>query len=144
MRAKAFGNGHIRGVDLMHRGIDPLHLKESDKGGLTGGIPFVLYSTVGTGDSSPVTVTSDSPLKFRIIDWHVVKTSAASGGQTAKLTDGSSDITNAADLNVAANNIVDGGQIITAEHEIAKGGTLSITLVNSPGCIVYVSCITVS
>lgn len=144
MRAKAFGNGHIRGVDLMHRGIDPLHLKESDAGGLTGGIPFVLYKAVATSDSSPVTITSDSPLKFRIIDWHVVKTSVSAVGQTAKLTDGSSDITDAAALAVAANAIVDGTQIVTAEHEIAKGGTLSITLVNSPGCIIYVSCITVS
>jgi len=145
MRAKAFGNGHIRGVDLMHRGIDPLHLKESDAGGLTGGIPFVLYQATAGAAGPTFSITTDSPLKFRIIDWHIVMTGAGAGSDTAKLTDGTNDVTNAVDVSSAADTaVVDGGQINDLYHEIDKGGTLNVVTASSAHCIVYVSCITVA
>ena len=144
MRAKAFGNGHIRGVDIMHRGLDPIHLKESDTGGLTGGIPFVLYQATA-GAAGPFSITTDSPLKFRIIDWHVVMTGAGASTDDVKLTDGTNNVTNAVDVSSAVDTaVVDGGQIDDLYHEIAKGGTLNVVTTSSADCIVYVNCITVS
>jgi hypothetical protein len=68
--------------------------------------------------------------KTRIIDAWAVHTSAGGGaGDTLKLTKvGAGDVTNAMDWSGADTVLVRAGNIDDANHEIAAGGTLRVTL----------------
>ena len=82
---------------------------------------------------------ADAPSKFRIIDVTVLTLVTASSG-TLKLTDGSSDITNAI-VSAVTKVVTRAGTIDPAKNEIAAGGTLKIVVANAADARVLISCV---
>ena len=82
---------------------------------------------------------ADNPAKFRIMDV-LVTTIVTAGSGTVKLTDGTTDITNAI---VAATTkaVTRAGTIDIAKNEIDAGGTLKIVVANSADARVFIHCV---
>ena len=81
----------------------------------------------------------DNPAKFRIMDV-LVTTIVTAGSGTVKLTDGTSDITNAI---VAATTkaVTRAGTIDIAKNEIDAGGTLKVVVANSADARIFILCV---
>lgn len=108
------------------------------------GVPFIVAQPTVAATSSYDVYSGNAPFKFRIIDWWIVMIGAGASSDTAKLTDGTNDITDAVDVSSAARYaIVAGGEIDDAYHEIAKNGTLNVTTASGALCIVYALCMKV-
>ena len=82
---------------------------------------------------------ADNPAKFRIMDV-LVTTIVTAGSGTVKLTDGTTDITNAI---VAATTkaVTRAGTIDIAKNEIDAGGTLKVVVANSADARVFILCV---
>ena len=71
---------------------------------------------------------ANCPRNLRVVGMWTVGTSAGTGAVTARLNDGTGNITDAMDVNQVDTTIVRAGTIDDAYHEITRGGTLRITL----------------
>lgn len=67
---------------------------------------------------------ADAPFKLQVVDFHIICTDANAG--TVKLTDGTSDITDALTHGTTDKAIVRVGTIDDAKYELAKNGSLNI------------------
>ena len=94
---------------------------------------------VDTNGSDVTVFDADNPAKFRILDVSVT-TIVTAGSGTVKLTDGTTDITNAI---VAATTkaVTRAGTIDIAKNEIDAGGTLKVIVANSADARVSVLCV---
>ena len=94
---------------------------------------------VDTEGATVVVFDGDVPAKFRVIDVTVDTIATVSSG-TVKVTDGSSDITNA--IVAAVTKVVTrAGTIDPAKNEIAAGGSLSVVVANSADARVFIHCV---
>lgn len=94
---------------------------------------------VDTEGASLTIFDADAPAKFRIVDMTVLSITTQSSG-TVKLTDGSSDITNA--IVAAVTKVVTrAGTIDPAKNEIAAGGTLKVVVANAADARLLISCV---
>lgn len=103
--------------------------------------PFVVKATLTAGSTVAV-FTADAPFKFEVIDaWSVAK--SADGG-TWKVTDGTSDITDAVAVTATDETINRAGTIDDSTNQIAADGSLSVVGDGSLADVdVYISCIQV-
>jgi hypothetical protein len=86
------------------------------------GVPIIWKGTVTSG--ATVSLTTDAPFKFRVLDaWSVA---ASADGGTWKLDDGTNDITDAVTVTGTDKTINRAGTIDDAYYEIAATGTLRI------------------
>lgn len=113
----------------------------------TGGIPVIYRIPIPDGATGNVDVVMDH--KIRVIDAHVVKTTAAGGvGDTITVNNGAIAITDAMSINVADKVVVKAGTIDDAQHEIAAAGTLRVVRTKASAldvsCIVYVSALRIA
>ena len=106
------------------------------------GIPFILTATLVAGSTVQIH-NADAPFKYRVIDAWSVAQSADAG--TWKLTDGTSDITDAVAVTATDKTIDRAGTIDDAEHEVAASGSLSVVGDGAlADVLVYIQCIRVS
>jgi len=111
-------------------------------GGDMGAPVFVLGATV---DGASTNVLVDyATFPFRVMDCWVIMAAAGTASDTVKLTDGTSDITDAADLSGAGDtDRVRVGELDDANYSISKGGALKIVTAGGPATDhmhVYVLC----
>jgi hypothetical protein len=93
-------------------------------------IPFVIARPIDGGAAASDDYTVEE--KIRVIDvWAVHIGGAGEASDTLQVLNGSNAITDAMDWSGADKAIVRAGEIDDAYHEIAKGGTLRITTVDS-------------
>lgn len=111
-----------------------LHFKQHEereftlKVALTGTATFKVFET-------------DIPFPVRVVDFHILTTDANAG--TVKLTDGTSDITNAIVHGTADATIVRVGTIDDAKHELAQGGKLYAVVATGGTSIGYIKLVRV-
>jgi len=126
MRPVAYGNGHIRQNQIMHKAIDALHLTPSDQTSIISGIPIVFWAALDATTTSK-TFSIPAGMKFKVIDAWAVMQAAGQAGDFFNCTDGTSAIITA--INVAAagdKDIVRTTQIDDATYTI-NGGTLVLS-----------------
>lgn len=99
----------------------------------------VFVIDVDTEAATAVVFSSDAPAKFRVIDVLVIALATAGSG-TVKITDGTSDITDAI---VAATDkaVTRAGTIDDAKNEISAGGSLSVVVANAADARVIITCV---
>ena len=129
----------------MSRGIQPRALAElnDDRTSSVGtaGIPFLVTVQTSAGTASYKPYGDATPYSMRVIDAWCVATALGGASDTVTVGDGTTDITDAMDLNVADTTVVRAGTINDAVHDIAKGGTLEIATASGAVALVYVLCV---
>lgn len=139
-RSVARGNGHVRTTDIMNDSLDALHVKQYDVGGVSAGIPvvFVIDGSAGTGG----TATLPTGFSYRVIRVWYVMTGAGGGSDTAKITDGTNDITDTLDVSSASDkDIKVAAQIDDEYHDVTGGLSLTLVVASSATCIAYIECL---
>ncbi len=79
---------------------------------------------------------SDAPFKFQVVDFHIICTDNVAG--TVKLTDGTSDITDALTHGTTDKAKVGVGTIDDAKYEIAKNGSLNIVTATGGKSVAFI------
>jgi len=116
-------------------------------GNSLGAPPFILSynSSVATGTSTTEVIIADAQYAFRVINAWFVSTEAAGADDTAKLTDGTSDITDAPNFSGNGDtDITNWGEIDDDYHEISKGGTIKLVKTETTAVSmiqVYILCV---
>lgn len=112
------------------------------------GVPVIIKRAFTGTTLTTAVFALNAPFKFQILDYHVRIDTAGSSATTLKLTNGTDDITDAADIynsgGVGANDLVRGAEIDATYATIASGGTLNIVLsdaTDSPaGEVIILAC----
>ena len=94
-----------------------------------GGIPVVFRINTTSGATNTVNVVTTH--KIRVIDVWCLCTSAGSAAATIQVLSTGSAITDAIDVNDADTTISRAATIDDANHEIAAGGTLRVTMTDA-------------
>lgn len=87
-------------------------------------VPFVITKDITTGAASVKLMDANAPFKFRIIDV-IIEPAGASTNGTMKITDGTSDITDAI-VCAVDKTVARAGTIDNAKSTIAKGGSVVV------------------
>ena len=147
MDANPIGNGGKAFQHMQNHGLDPRHIKGSNKGGVSGGI--VCFSEIVFDGSKTDTdlhdLSSSQPgFKFPVRALDVVFISTAVGGSsdTAQLKkwDGSTAtaISDAVDMEIANHAVVRAGSIDDVARDLAKGETFRITIASGAAGIAII------
>lgn len=141
----------IKSRDIRDQALEPRHadvVVAQAAGAIDmtkGAVPFVLALTVPAGATGNVEWTG-LPFAIRVVDVHLVKTTAAGGGAgTIQVLSSASAITNAMSIDIADNTVARAGEINDANHTIASGGKIRVTRTRTAStdesCIVYVTAV---
>lgn len=107
------------------------------------GVPLVLYQSFSGAGTTNV-FSSNAPRKFQVVDAWFRLTAAGAASETGKWTDGTNDITDAVDLNVADNTVARVGTIDDAYYEIAASGSLDLVIATGGDGVAYLMVIPVA
>lgn len=100
---------------------------------------FIVEVITVAGTSSYKPYDADNPAKFRVIDaWAYSALTGAS--DTVKVTDGTTDITDAMDMAIDK-DLKRAVSIDDAANEIAVDGTLEIVTASGAVCRIFVLCV---
>lgn len=145
-------DSNIEGVvpqDIVDNAIENRHLADNEitpsKIGMVSSnvaTPIVITKAITTGAASVKIFNANAPFKFEILDV-IVQPRGASTNGTMKVTDGTSDITNAMTCAVDK-TIARAGTIDDAKSTIAAGGTLEVvcagdTVANTIGLVTIIA-----
>jgi len=110
------------------------------------GIPVVYRKDIA--DAATANYDYTLPYKVRVVDAYVVKTANAGGAaNTVQVLSTANAITDAMSININDQTVARAATIDDANHEIAAGGKLRVTVTKAGGnaaCIVYVTCVKVA
>lgn len=120
------------------KSIDAEHMADSAVGAFAPA-DLVIYQTFSGAGTTNI-FASNAPRKFQVVDFSVRLTAVGAGSETAKLTDGTNDITNALDLSGADNSVVSVGTIDDAYNEIAASGSLDLVIATGGDGIARIVC----
>ncbi len=96
-----------------------------------------VITVVGTSSYKPF--DADAPAKFRVIDFWAYS-ALAGAGDTVKLTDGTTDITDALDM-ATDKDLKRATTIDDAANEIAVDGTLEVVTASGAVCRAFALCV---
>lgn len=100
---------------------------------------FLIEVITVAGTSSYKPYDADNPAKFRVIDaW--AYSALAGAGDTVKVTDGTTDITDAMDM-ATDKALKRATTIDDAANEIAFDGTLEVVTASGAICRVFILCV---
>lgn len=133
-RPKTYGGGLISGEEIRSSVLDGHHPK-AFTGFTQMGLPILVQFQTVSGTSS---YNFTMPRKCKVIDMWAVQNAAGGAADTAKLTDGTNDITNALDLNKSDKVVTRVGTIDDAYSTIAKDGTLNVTTASDATADIFV------
>ena len=138
--------GPIRkiGANEIQQALTGAHVANAADDNLVGAIPVLHRLSIADQASGDVDYVLTH--KTRVVDVWIVKTAAAGHNteDTATIKNGSSAITDAIAFGGTDKGITRAAEIDDAQHEIAAGGTLKVTLVkgggggNNTACEIYV------
>jgi hypothetical protein len=128
-------------------GIPPRDLAKADDygvgsdGATATSVPFVLSVLTVAGTTEWKIYNNNCPRKMRVIKAWGYMTGAGGANDTVVVDDGTTAITDTADLSVFSDtDQFDFSQISDATNEIAKNGSLHVTTADDALCRVFVMC----
>jgi hypothetical protein len=106
----------------------------------TLGVPFVAFCQTVTGTTA-YTLISAAEKKFRVINAWLIMTAAGGASDTVVLSNGSTAITDTADVSLLADkDLMDFTSFNDASYAVAAGGSLKVTTASDALCQVYALC----
>jgi hypothetical protein len=122
------------------RALGPLVAEHGQVSGLAG-VPFVLRLVTASGTATYSFFNGSCPRGLRVLDFWCYAAAAGGAADTVTLKNGSNNISNALDLNVADNTRVATTTLDDAYIDVEKNGTLSISTASDAVARAHVLCV---